>query len=409
MRQFLSGAWSTLLGDRQLLLLCISLFIFYLGGGAVLLLVPILAEKTVGRVEFVGLIMAVPAFISLLLSIPVGSLSDSLGRKNVLLAGFASMILPGIFLSISNDAFLLVVAMAFLGLGYALITTSSRAFVMDFAPRDGASKYFSFINTASSLGTAIGPFLGGILLVGGLQQGTLLIASLFIFTCAFAGVVSLSLRETVKETTSVSKGLKLLSKDGFYFRGFAEYGKLKSIGGVVFGLTFMLTFLDRAVWTFEPLYYNEGMNSYTVGLILSMFIIPYILFEIPGGFLADKYGKFKTLFLGLLVAGFSLILFGSTNSPTVLVAAAFLSTTGLALAWPSISGLLSDESDSHNRGQIVGVWNSSENLGFTLSPILGGLIAGYYQSISKVFTLVGVLFLFACIAVVLFKRSNKIV
>lgn len=405
--EFLTRIYSTLTENHQLFLMCLVIFVFTFGGGAILLTVPIIAEKIVRNVMVVGLIMGFPAFISMLSSIPAGSLSDSLGRKKILWAGFAVMIIFSLLISVANTLTLFLLAMLFMGLGNAIVNTASRAFIMDIAPGTSTSKYFGFFNTSASLGWAVGPLVSGALLFGGFSQGVYYVAYLFSFTCLLAGFITVFIKETVKETKSIAEGFRLLFKERFYIKGFHEYSKLRLAGGIILALTLLFTFLDRIIWTFEPLYYSEGIDSFTVGLILTMFILPYILFEIPSGFLADKYGKFKTLLSGLLLTGISLIVFGSTKQSMLLLASAFFSTVGLALAWPSISGLLSDVSAKHERGRIVGVWNTSEGLGFTLGPIIGGLIAGYYKSISMPFAIMGIVFILSVVVIALTSKKQS--
>ena len=72
--------------------------IFALGNGAVWFLLPILAEKLLKDLTVVGLLLAIPYLISALLDIPVGGLSDHLGRKRFFVGGLIIMALLGMLL-----------------------------------------------------------------------------------------------------------------------------------------------------------------------------------------------------------------------------------------------------------------------------------------------------------------------
>jgi MFS family permease len=120
-----------------------------------------------------------------------------------------------------------------------------------------------------------------------------------------------------------------------------------------------------------------------------MFILPYVIFDIPAGYLADRYGKTKILMLGLTIAGVFLIIFGYSTTKLMFLASAFIATMGLSFARPSVEGLLTDLVEKKQKGGIVGIWNSSEDLGYILGPFIGGVIAESYGDITIPFILLG--------------------
>jgi len=139
-----------------------------------------------------------------------------------------------------------------------------------------------------------------------------------------------------------------------------------------------------------------------------MFVIPFIFFQIPAGFLADKIGKIKILVLGLLLAGSFLILFGLTRDIYVMITAAFISTFGLALAIPATDGLLTDVSSGKRRGGIAGVWDVAEDLGYVIGPLVGGVIAEFYSDITIPFIFLGVSILLLIIPVMYVTTKKRL-
>jgi MFS family permease len=184
-------------------------------------------------------------------------------------------------------------------------------------------------------------------------------------------------------------------------KGFAvsvmEYLKLGCVGVLVFWLTVLFTSYEGLVWAFEPLfsrYYD--MSPLAAGVILSLFTVPFILFSIPAGVLADRYGKMRTLVPGLLLTGLFVMSFGLAGDFFTLALSALLSTTGLAFAWASTAGLLADSSKRLQKGYIAGVWSMSEGLGYLVGPVLGGLV-GQYFSVKVPFVLLGAVFVVTAI------------
>jgi DHA1 family quinolone resistance protein-like MFS transporter len=199
----------------------------------------------------------------------------------------------------------------------------------------------------------------------------------------------------------------LIQKDKLILRELLEFKELKAGGVIILLITFVLVVADGLIWTMEPLYTTLGLDAELVGIMLSMFVIPYILFDAPAGYLADKIGKTKTMFLGLLIAGIFLVTFSYLRDPMLLIASAFLATTGLALVRPSVDGLLTDLAEKKHKGGIVGVWDVSEDAGYVIGPILGGVIAQYYGSISVAFMAIGgILLLLVPVVLVMSKRIS---
>jgi MFS family permease len=139
-------------------------------------------------------------------------------------------------------------------------------------------------------------------------------------------------------------------------------------------------------------------------LILSAFVIPLILFEIPAGILADRYGRRLLLYLGLLIAGVMTWIFSIADNPFLMLLSAFLAASGIALSWPSLEGILTVVSPIHRRGETLGVWGFSRDMGYVLGPLLGGFLASR-TSISTTFKALSLILLFVA-AVGLIKEGS---
>jgi len=109
----------------------------------------------------------------------------------------------------------------------------------------------------------------------------------------------------------------------------------KNLRGVFMAAIALNLFFSGAV-IYIPIYLHQnlGMEWTQLGWIFSVMLIPFVLFEIPAGYLADKYlGEKEMLILGLFILILSLVLFASINvaTPVVWAAALFFSRIGAAL------------------------------------------------------------------------------
>lgn len=372
---------------RPILLLTVGGVMFAISNAVLWFFIPIIAEKLTNNIFTVGLLLAVPYVLSLIGDIPTCTFSDHYGRRRLFLLGLFALAILGYAIMIVENAWTLLILLALFGLGNLLVIGPVRAYVMDIAPKEKTSEFFGIMEISYQIGFAAGPVIGAVLILQGeVNTG--------IF-CLLAGLASaliiLKTNESVKTPKTLGESIKnTIREDRVVLNGLAEFKALKAQGAMVLAATFTVVFADGVVWAIEPLYTKLGYDTTTVGLIMAMFVTPYILFEVPAGIIADRLGKTKMLILGLLTAGSSLILFGITKDPQTMMIYAFISTTGLAIARPAIDGHLTDISAGKRRGCIVGVWDTSEDAAYITSAIIGGLIAET-TGITNTMTILGAL------------------
>src|ERR1700739_651179 len=66
---------------------------------------------------------------------------------------------------------------------------------------------------------------------------------------------------------------------------------------LIISVMYLITYLDRVnISTAAPEISKEfGFNNITMGYILSAFVWAYALFQVPGGWLSDRFGARKML------------------------------------------------------------------------------------------------------------------
>ena len=406
----ISKYMSLLKTHRYIAIAGIATAFYTFGNGLVFFLLPILIGSMTKNFALLGFLIAIPSAVSMFFDIPTGGLSDHVGRKKIVIMGLCGMILFAFLLPTAGSIQLLAIFLLVLGFSNQLINVPIRAYIMDISPKDKTSEYFGVQTTGMQIGFALAPIVAGFLLSKGLVNGTSMISLLYTLACLIPiFIIFFGFNEKAKSKGSVLSGIKsLIRTDKIFMREIFEYTNLKSVGLVIFLLTLMFIIADGLIWAIEPLYYNLGIDTENVGILLSMFVIPFILFQIPAGFLADKIGKIKILLLGLLLAGSFLILFGLTKDIYVMIITAFISTLGLALAIPATDGLLTDVSSGKMRGGIVGVWDVAEDLGYIIGPIVGGIIAEFYKDITIPFIFLGASILLLVIPVLHINNKNKL-
>jgi MFS family permease len=388
-------------GRNSLFHLGFLAFLYALGFGLILFLLPFLALDLSESVFMVGVLVSVVALSSLLAAVPSGALVDALGLRKVCVLGFASMAVLIYFLPGVSTVLGFVLFVFLFGASSQLVYAPLKAYLLEVSPEGKTSKYFGVFATVFQLGLALGPLAGGFLILNGFRAGVEY--SVLLFTPCYLLALGVFLHSNIGLSKRMRFNVRLRE---LLYGSIRDYHKLKEFGLIVLWLTILFTTYEGLVWTLEPLFNRiYSLNAVTTGLILSMFTLPFILFNIPAGVLADKYGKVKILAPSLVAAGVFIILFGLTENPILLLVYAFLSTTGLAFTWTSMAGMLADATVKFKKGGVVGMWNTAEQFGYFIAPIIGGLIAEYY-TLKIPFMALGVLLILSSLPVLLLDRKR---
>jgi sugar phosphate permease len=140
---------------------------------------------------------------------------------------------------------------------------------------------------------------------------------------------------------------------------------------------YFITYVDRVnIATAAPFIRHDlHLSNTRLGLVLSAFAIPYAFFQIFGGFLADRFGPRKLLFVVGLVWGLSTVFTGFSVGLTSLFAARLALGFGEGAAFPGATNAMSRwlPTDQHGFGQ--GITHAFARLGNAITPpVVAGII-----------------------------------
>jgi D-galactonate transporter len=145
---------------------------------------------------------------------------------------------------------------------------------------------------------------------------------------------------------------------------------------VLISLMYLITYLDRVnISTAAPVISKEfGFDKVTMGVIFSAFAWAYAMFQVPGGWLSDRFGPRRIL--TIIVAYWSIMTAATAAASSAMsfVIVRFLFGIGEAGAFPGATCAMQTWYPREERGFVQGITHSASRLGAAIAPPLVVLI-----------------------------------
>ncbi len=145
--------------------------------------------------------------------------------------------------------------------------------------------------------------------------------------------------------------------------------------GVAFGAHALHDGYTDLVYVLLPILQAEfGLGFAALGLMKTVFSGTLAAFQIPSGFLAERYGAPLVLALGTALAGLGYCLAGLSNGVMLLVAALFVSGLGASTQHPLASHLITQAFSGARSRAALGTYNFAGDIGKMTVPAAGSLL-----------------------------------
>jgi MFS family permease len=129
------------------------------------------------------------------------------------------------------------------------------------------------------------------------------------------------------------------------------------------------------VYILLPIWQNEfGLGFAALGLMRTVFSGTLASFQIPAGFLAERFGAVSVLALGTALAGFGYVLAGFSNGVAFLVAALFVGGLGASTQHPLASSLIAHAFAGSRSLKALGTYNFAGDIGKMTLPAVAAFL-----------------------------------
>jgi MFS family permease len=149
------------------------------------------------------------------------------------------------------------------------------------------------------------------------------------------------------------------------YQGISKDAKLLVYQSILPSVAFGLFFTDISYFLTTV----QGLSYSFMGLVITVMGITTFVVSIPLGLAADKYGRKKTLIVGNLVSGLTLLVFAFTKSPVILIVAAVLEGVSEAAFSTSSGAWLAEKTDNAKRTSVFSLYGFAQSLSFGIGSL----------------------------------------
>lgn len=314
----------------------------------------------------VALIFAAFPIAQLIVGLFASKWVDRAGRRRAMMTGAVLLTVAGVGFAVAQDPITLTLARAVLGGAAALTWTGALAAVSDVYPSDQLGFRLGLAETAGGGAGLMGPLLSGVLIAWvGVTTTFLMLSAIPLAILIGAALVP----ETARPSATAPSLLRAL-------------GTLaRSRGARAGGLVLILLALVQSM--LEPLLPLDlaqrlALGSIAIGAVVALGMAALFLGAPLGGRWSDRVGRRTPILIGGILTAIALpfVALGPAWWVTILFALTLLGAGIMAApAGPLFVTAVDDMGHAGSYGISAGAMVVVFAAGFTLGPVIGGLLA----------------------------------
>lgn len=340
------------------------------GFGIVIPILPFLSPELGADKMDIALIIVTYAVCAGLSGPFWGRLSDTIGRKPVIMICLAGASCAYLMLGLASQLWMVFAARGFAGLMAGNFGVAS-AMIADITTPQNRARGMGLIGAAFGSGIVLGPMLGG-LLSG--DEGS------FVLPCIVAG--GMSMLALIAAGIFLPESLPRQQRQDNYQQRQAEqslstHRMLKQTGSrlLVSQFVFHQAAVSSITYIF-PLWVGDilGWSAREVGIIFGIQGVLMVIFQ--GALLsplARMLGEWRLLRLAISALLAGLLIAGAVNTMAGMVGVFFLALTGATLCIPLLNTIVSYTTAQSCRGRMLGITSAASSWGRVIGPLLAGV------------------------------------
>jgi MFS family permease len=341
--------------------LSLAIFMTDASHSTVIPIFPGFAQSVGASLATLGSYGSVSGAAMLLLSLPLGRLSDRFGRKKLILPGLILFVVTPISYIFVTNPLQLYPIRIMLGLGTGLIFGNGFLLMSEIAPPQIRGRAQGLYMTSMGLGFTTGPIVGGFAATIYSTQVS------FVISCLFA-IAALILLSLVKENFVSING----KQSNLSFRVIISDSKVLAAGLA----NFLNSLMFNAVTLFFPVYgENIGFNEAEIGIGLTSRGLASTAIRLPTGSIARYMNVLNLMIMGLVLSG--LTIFAVSDVSTIVLVSIIMGIQGIAYGIFLTTGniYVAEKSPKELKGTSMALYSMFGNISSVITPLILGFTA----------------------------------
>ncbi len=346
---------------------------------------PDLSRRAGASPTMVGFLFAAFGVSVLATAVPMGAVSDRIGRRGLLIAGAIGLALSTVLFAVANTLPLLFAARLAQGAADAVTWVVGFALIADLYTAEERGRVMGLVMSGTTIGFMIGPTLGGWMYEsGGPRMPYLFVAALSAACAVGFAWMATPPHVVVRERVSLGDLLRVRAV-------------VVCIAAVVLGAG-TLAMLEPTLALF--LAEQVGLGPARIGLVFGAGSIVSAVLHPAFGRIADRTGGRRLVLIGLVGMACTLPVLARIDSfESALLINALFTVTVATMITPSLSYMADATSAAgvQSFGVAYGAYNVAWALGLLVGPSIGGAAYERVGFITLTLTWAPVLLLFTLV------------
>ena len=316
----------------------------------------------------VGIVIGGYALTQMIFQVPFGVMSDKLGRKGTIITGLLLFAVGSIFCAIADDILMLLVGRFLQGAGAigAVVTATISDLVKEEQRPKAMATMGMFIGMSFAASMILGPTISSFSGVPTLFYLTAVIALVSIVILVKFVPNPPKITHTYKQKAFVSDVLLNTNLIKMNITNFLQKGLMTFAFMII-----PMILINNYEWQMSDLW-----KVYLPAMIFGFLAMA------PAAIIAEKKGKFKEILaIGIVFFAVSYLIIGLSEGYVLFIVGVVIFFIGFNMHEPIMQSLATKFAKVHQRGLVLGIFNSFGYLGTFLGGVLGGI---YFEDVSLI-------------------------
>jgi MFS family permease len=340
-----------------------------LGFGILIPLIPYMAARFGASPSLNTAVLGTYSLCQLLAAPLWGRLSDRFGRRPILVSSMSGAFVSYLILAFAHTLTTLFVARALAGF-MAGNLSAAMAYASDISTSRDRAKTMGMVGASIGIGFMLGPAIGGALSGNQIQGANFMRPALL---SASLSVVAMMLVLFMLPESHTAEHRRALAGNR------REHGwqLLRALPGLrLLALATLLVTFSQS--TLESIFAIWAMGRYHVGPLMigmTLFVLAIVAVGVQGGLvrrLAPRHGEHNLALAGILCYVFGMATVAYGGALWLVIFGLVFCGLGAGLFSPSGAALASHQAGTHNRGSVMGVYQSGTSTARVIAPFVAG-------------------------------------